>query len=334
MIDVTLAGVGVIGRDVARLASGRNGSARIVAACSRNPELIGRDLGELATGQPSDVAIQATLDEALERPSDVLVLATASFLDDIAPDLRTAIAAGRDVLTTSEEAAFPWARNSAVAAELEQLCARHGVTLLGAGVNPGFVFDSLVLMASGAAWDIERIAVTRTVGLSEFSDAILRRSGIGYTEEEFSRAEAEGRITGHIGLPQSMYIVARALGRTIAEIDGTIRPLVGERRFDGRHKSVEAGETAGFVQEYQAVVDGGEWFTARMIAHMDPPAAGHEISDSVEIDGAVPIRLVAQPGFDAQTTVAAVIVNSLTRLVAAPPGWVTVADLPPATPDV
>ena len=333
VIQVTLAGLGVVGRDVARLAARRE-SLSITGACSRNPSLIGKDLGALAGGTPSGVLVSATLEEALEAPSNALVLATASFLPEVAPDVRTALAAGRDVLTTSEEAAYPWIHGEDLAHELGELAEANDVTILGAGVNPGFVFDYLVAAASGAAWDVERIAVERTVSLFEFSEAILRRSGIGYTPEEFEIARARGVITGHIGLPQSMHLIGHALGRPIERIDSSIEPIVAGGRLKGRNYVVEAGLTAGFVQEYRASGPRGEWITARMVAHMDPLAAGYATRDTIEISGSVPLRLVAEPGFDAQTTVAAVIVNSLPRLLAAAPGWATVVDLPPARPAV
>jgi hypothetical protein len=65
---------------------------------------------------------------------------------------------------------------------------------------------------------------------------------------------------------------------------------------------------------------------------VDPGAAGLELRDSIEISGGARIHLEFEPGLDPQVTSASVLANSIPRLVAARPGWVTVAELPPARP--
>ena len=78
-----------------------------------------------------------------------------------------------------------------ISPSLAGLAREHGVTIQGAGLNPGFAFDALVLMLSGAAWNVETITVERVVDLSGFSETILRRLGIGFTPEEFAAGVAE-----------------------------------------------------------------------------------------------------------------------------------------------
>src|SRR5438094_3753565 len=156
---------------------------------------------------------------ALGSGADVVVIATTSFLREIADDVRAAAEAGSNVITTAEEAAFPWAVDQGLADELDALARQRGVTVLGAGLNPGFPFDALLLTAMGPAPDVESIRVERVVDLSGFGDAVKRRIGIGWTAEEFDEGRASGRITGHIGFPQSMRIVAGRLGVELERVD-------------------------------------------------------------------------------------------------------------------
>jgi hypothetical protein len=65
---------------------------------------------------------------------------------------------------------------------------------------------------------------------------------------------------------------------------------------------------------------------------VDLAAAGLSARDVIEIDADSTVRCVLDPGVGAQAGSAAMIANSVNRVVAAPSGWLTVGDLPPAFP--
>jgi len=263
---------------------------------------------------------RAQRERALGGGDDAVVIATTSFLHAVAPDVRRAVEAGANVLTTAEEAAYPWAADAGLASELDALARERGVTILGAGLNPGFAFDALVLTALGAVADVRALRVTRVVDLSGFSEAVLRRIGVGHAPDAFAAGVAGGTIVGHIGFAQSMRLVAARLGVAIDRIDRSLAPVV------------VAGRTAGFEQRDVALVAGAPWFEARFSGHVDPVAAGWEPRDAIHVDADPPVDLTVAPGLRSQAGSAAVIANSVRRLVDAPPGWCTVAELPPATP--
>ena len=325
-IKVVLCGVGGVGCNVTRLLRSRPGY-RIVAACSRNPELHGKDIGELAGGSSMGVAVSGDRAAALDEPADLLLVATTSFLAEVAPDVRAGIERGLNVITTAEEAAFPWIIDAELAAELDELARQRGVSVIGVGLNPGFIFDALLLTASGIAWDVQAIRIRRVVDVSRFSATIQRRLGIGFTADRFAAGVEAGTITGHIGFPQSFHLAARCMGLRIDRIESGFEPLIADRAYAGDHVRVQPGTTAGFVQRYQAICDGRPWMSAEFIAHVDPPAAGYEPADSIDIDGYNPLNLSINPGCQPQLGTAAMIANVMPRLVEAPPGYLTVADL-------
>lgn len=271
-------------------------------------------------------------DEALRSGADVVVVATTSFLDAVAPDIRLAVESGSNVITSAEEAAYPWAVDAAVAGELDGLARERGVTIVGAGINPGFAFDAFVLTAAGPSAEVSSIRVQRVVDLSGFGETVLRRIGVGHSPEEFDAGTRSGSITGHIGFPQSMRVVAGALGVSLTSIERSISPLYAEREHRGRHVVVAEGRTAGFEQRYLGMAGGAVWFEALFTGHLDPAAIGKPPRDEIWIEGDPPLHYEVVPGFNAQSGSSGIIANSAERVIAAPPGWLTVADLPPAVP--
>jgi 2,4-diaminopentanoate dehydrogenase len=273
-------------------------------------------------------------DTALRSGADVVVIATTSFLAAIADDVRDAVEAGSNVMSTAEEAAAPWANDAATANRLDALARSRGVTILGAGVNPGLAFDALVLTACGAVAEVESLLVERVVDLSGFGSTVLRRIGVGHSPLAFEEGRRAGTVTGHIGFPQSMRVVAGGLGVEIAQIEREIEPIFTDTELAASSLTVAPGETAGFRQRYAATLaDGRLWFEALFTGHVVPSRIGLEPRDGITVRGPYGgVNFAATPGINPQTGSASVVANSVRRVVAAPAGWVTVADLPPAMP--
>lgn len=261
--------------------------------------------------------------DLLSSGADVVLIATTTLLADVADDIRTAVRAGSNVLVSAEEAAYPWAVDRELADALDALARDAGVTVLGAGLNPGFLFDSLVLAMCSVHAVPDRIRVTRVVDLSPFGPAVRGRLGIGFSSAEFDQRIADGRILGHAGFRQSMAVVAAALGVPIDRYETSIEPLLAERR------------TAGFAQTYTAMTAGGPWFSATFTGHLSPGAAGLATRDVIEIESAAGrTSSVIEPGVPSLAGAISVVSNSVRRVLEAAPGWRTVAELPPAIPAV
>ena len=278
------------------------------------------NVARILEGRPSiellGVFGRAERERALRSGADVVLVATTSFLGAVADDIRAAVEAGSNVITSAEEAAFPWAADERLASELDALARARGVTILGGGLNPGFSFDALVLTACGATWDVERIRVERVVWLAGFSHTILRRLGIGYDAQEFAAGAAAGTISGHIGFPQSMRIVADKLGVAhradragdLADADAggdRARPPLGPGRYERRLRAALHGR-----RRRRAVVRGALRRPRR------PRRDRRERAGRDRIEAAAPVHLVLDPGLASQTGSAAVVA---TRCGASPP---------------
>jgi len=330
-IRVTMLGMGRVGRDVVRLISTRPGF-RAVAAHSRNPRFHGKDLGVHAGTNPLGIEITGDRGKALATASDIAVIATTSFLRDVANDIRAAAAAGLNVICTAEELLFAWVADQSLAESLDRVARHHDVTILGAGANPGFIFDSFVLTATGAVWRVDFIRGRRVVDCSHFSTTILRRLGFGYTEDEFASGASAGTIYGHIGFPQSISLLAAKLGVELDGIQKHLEPILAEKPYVMGALEITPGRTVGFIQRAIGFLRGKPWYQAEFVGHANPSAAGFAVMDSFDIQGYPNLHFSVEPGFNPHFTSAAVVANSLRRVIESKPGLVTIADLPPAFP--
>lgn len=327
MTRVILIGTGGVGRNVTRLLRARD-DYEVVAAHTRNPELVGRDVGELSGGDALGVITTSDSSAALHEPADAAIVATTSHLRDVADDLAAAVGCGLNVLTTAEEAAFPWLVDENIAKQLDGQAREKGVSILGVGLNPGFIFDTLLLTLSGIAWDVNHISVRRVSDISRFSRTIQRRMGLGYSAEDFQAHIDAGEITGHIGFRQGFNLVAHCLGRPLDRVEETFEPVISEHDFDTTSLSVKAGETAGFIQRTVGYIGNEAWIEAEFIPQVGGAVEREfAVEDSISISGLNPVSISIKPACHPQLGTAAMICNCLPRVIEARAGFITVADL-------
>ncbi len=330
MLRVVLCGMGGVGRNFVRLSRERPG-IQIVAAYSRDPSLRGRDLGELSGGPATGTSV-GDKEAALSTEADVLLIATTSFLREVEAEIHDGLEAGLDVMCTAEEMAYPWEVDAAAAGSIDEHARAAGVTAMGAGANPGFIYEVVGLALTGALWRVDRISTRRVVDLSGFSATVQRRLGIGYSPGAFAAGVRARSVFGHIGFPHTIRTFARRLGVDIDHIEETVEPILTDEAITSIAVEVAVGESAGMLQRTIGYVDSQPWFSAEFVGHVKPTSAGLTPQDSYAIDGLPDIRSTVTPGFDPQWTTAAALANLLPLLVAARPGLISVTDLPIPTP--
>ncbi len=329
-IRVTLNGVGGVGSNMVRMSRERPG-IEVVGAYSRNPALADRDLGEIAGGTPTGVHVTSK-EVALNVDSDVLLIATTSFLKDVQSEIHDGIQAGLNVMCTAEEMASPFDIDADIARSIDEHARKAGVTVLGAGANPGYIYEVVGLALTGAVWRVDQIRVRRVVDLSGFSAGVLTRLGIGFEDATFRDKVSAHEIYGHIGFPHTMRSFARRFGVELDRVEETIEPTPADEPMSGAAVDVARGESAGFVQRTTGIVGGRPWFTAEFVGHMDLSSVGLAPRDSYEIDGLPDIRGVVEPGFNPQFTTIGALANFLPHLIEAPAGLISVTDLPIPSP--
>jgi 4-hydroxy-tetrahydrodipicolinate reductase len=317
-------GVGPIGASIVRLLRTKK-SIEVIGAIDSDPAKAGRDLGEVAGAADAPWGILVTGDAAamLGESADVVVHSTATLLPQVADQLMACLAAESCVVSTCEELAYPFRKYPELAAKLDAEAKTWGVALVGTGVNPGFVMDKLLLTLSAAAQQIELARAIRIVDASERRLPLQKKIGAGMSVEEF-RAQAAAGVIKHHGLPESVAMVADALGLGVDEITETIDPVVARERVKTGFLEVAPGQAAGVHQIARGLAAG----KGKIYMELQMYVGAAEPGDTVEIIGDPNLKLTIPGGTHGDVATAAVVVNSIPAILDAPAGLRTSRDLP------
>jgi len=317
-------GVGPIGANIVRLVLQKEGF-EYVGAIDIDPNKIGKDLGEIAgVGRKLGVTLSSDTKKVLTTSkADVVVHTTASFLKDIRQQIVEIVNAGLDVVSTSEELTFPFLKSPQMAKEIDDLAKKNNVTVLATGVNPGFLMDMFPLTVTSVCQDVKSVKVTRIMDASIRRLPFQKKIGASMTVEEFNRAVAGGRM-GHIGLPESIAMIAAGLGWELDDVQQTIEPVLADRILKTQYLSVGKGQVSGLHQVGKGVVKGKTVITLDFWAYVGAP----DPKDSVFIEGTPNIDLTIKGGVHGDLATAAMVVNSIPRVIQGPPGLMTMKDLP------
>ena len=316
-------GVGPIGASIVKLVLQKEGF-EYVGAIDIDPNKTGKDLGEVAgVGKKLGVPISSDAKKVLrDTKADLVIHTTASFLKDIRQQIMDVIDAGLDMVSTSEELTFPFRKSPEMAKEIDDLAKRKGVTILATGVNPGFLMDTLPLTLSGVCQDVKSVKVTRIMDASIRRLPFQKKIGAGMTVDEFNKAVAGGRM-GHIGLPESIAMIAAGVGWKLDDIQQTIEPKVADKPLTTQYLSVNKGQVAGLHQVGKGIMNGKEVITLDFWAYVGAP----ENRDSTLIEGTPNVDLTIKGGVHGDLATAAMVVNSIANTINGQPGLMTMKDL-------
>lgn len=294
--------------------------------------------GELASSRvptaPDSLRCSTDLAGTLRttRP-DVVIVATATHLADVLPVLAAIAPTGVPIVCTAEDLAFIRAGDSPEAARILDLAEIHRIPIVATGANPGFVLDLWPLTLCGLAWDVQRLRARRIVDVSVFGRRVRASLGIDLTPEAFRAGIADGSVVGHAGFPESLRILAAAMGRELERIEIVSEPIIAARPLTLPDGAIVApGRTVGADQRATGWFGEEPWLDISMTLHIDPGTAGLAPTDEIQLDGRHGLRVRVDPGCRALLSTAAMIVNGLPRAIAAAPGVHRPGDLPPVPP--
>ena len=323
-IRVLHVGLGPIGAGVVRQVGERKGF-RIVGAADIDSAKVGRDLGEVAgLGRSLRVKVSGDVKKAIKTAKpDAVVLCTSSSLKTVLPQIEEILKLKVPIVSTTEELAYPTKSNLKYARAIHQLAKKSKVAVLGTGVNPGFVMDALPIALTGVCERVQAIRVDRV------QDARIRRLpfqqkiGSGLTREQFQK-KVDDRSVRHVGLAESISMIADALGWKLDRITDVIEPKIATETVSSEFLAVDPGFVCGIIQDGVGYRDGVPVITLHMEAYLGAP----ESFDAVEITGSPALKMKIAGGVHGDIATAAIVVNSLSKILEVPPGLHTMRDMP------
>lgn len=307
MVKVVLCGMGAIGTEILKYSLER--SHEVVGVVDSDPGKVGRTVAEL-TGLPSGVRVCASLKDFPIKEAEAAIFSTKSRIADIMEDLVLAASAGLDVVTTSEEMAYPEFASKEAAEALDALAKENHVTIVGVGVNPGFVMDWVPAVAASASKSPTSIHVVRSVDVSRRRRQLQVKTGVGLTKAKFEKEMQEGRL-GHVGLIESTHLIALSLGAKLEGLKHGVFPILGSEDYVMGVRQFAEGR-AGSCQ-------------IRLDLEMSMTSADFDV---VEVKGEPNIKLRFEKGVFGDSATVALVVHALERVSRAMPGLLTVLDLP------
>jgi 4-hydroxy-tetrahydrodipicolinate reductase len=322
-IRVIQFGLGAIGRSAARLALSRPG-IELVGAIDRDPKLAGKDLGDVL-GLNRKLGI-AVADKPVvlfaQTPADAVIHCTTSSFVEAYEQLTEIVRAGLHCVTSCEEALFPYYRHKLLAGKLDDLCIQKSAAVVGTGVNPGFVMDTLALLLAMVCQRIDSVRVLRVVDAGTRREALQRKVGATMTEEQFNDLNKNRKI-GHVGLAESLVFLADGLGWQFDELTESVAPVIADKTIKTEFLTVSKGRVAGVRQFARGLRGGKEVLTLELQMYVGAPHP----RDQIEIVGEPPLRVVLEAGVPGDIATPAILVNSLPRLVEGQPGLHTMRTL-------
>jgi hypothetical protein len=317
-------GMGPVGAAIVKQIAQRAGF-KSVGGIDIDPMKVGRDLGDVV-GLPRRLGVKVSADAAKALKStrpDVVVLCTSSSIKRVMPEIETILKTRTPIVSTNEELSYPGHTHVRQARQIHGWARKAKVAVLGTGVNPGFAMDALPIMLTAACERIERITVNRV------QDARLRRLpfqqkiGAGLTTEQFQR-QVDERTVRHVGLTESIAMIADALGWTLDRISESIEPKLAAVTISSEFLAVDPGYVCGIVQDGVGYRKGESVIRLHLEAYLGAP----ESYDAIDIDGTPRLSAKIAGGIHGDIATASIVINSIPKVLDAPPGLRTMLDLP------
>lgn len=328
-VRVILWGLGAMGSGIAKLLCEKRGVS-IVGAIAGRPDKRGRDLGEvIGLGRNLGVTVDCDSRRVLGSvEADIVVLATDSFLKNVYPQIELILKSGKSCVTIAEEMSNPYTVDERLSNQIDELAKSMGVSVLGTGINPGFVLDTLIIALSGACRRVDRIRASRINDLSPFGSTVMRTQGVGVSPEQFREGIKDGSIVGHIGFRQSIPMIADALGLGLDRVIEKREPIISKTHRETPYVTVEPGMVAGCRHTGIGLRGEDEIITLVHPQQVCPEAEDVDTGDYINIEGDPDLNVSIRPEIPGGCGTIALAVNMIPLVLNSKPGLVTMADLP------
>ena len=174
------------------------------------------------------------------------------------------------IVSTTEELSYPVGKNRALAKKIDALAKKAKVAVVGTGVNPGFAMDALPITLTGICERVDSIRVDRIQDARTRRLPFQQKIGSGLTTEQFAQKVKDGSVR-HVGLAESVTMIADAMGWKLDKVTDEIQPKIAEQAVESELIAVDPGYVCGIIQDGIGYVKGKPVITLHMEAYLGAP---------------------------------------------------------------
>jgi len=317
-------GFGFIGRLIARVALERG--FKLIGVVDIDPGIVGRDVGEIL-GLGEKLGIKVSSDVQNLRGSDIVFHATGSYLDRVYDQILSIVDIGSHVISTCETLAYPYYRYPVLARLLDERARLRNVVILGTGINPGFLLDTLLIVLSSSVPVVKSIRAIRSLDAAKRREAFRKKIGVNENPEVVKAKLRSGELTGHVGYAESVLLIADAAKLNLTKVIEDQHPVIASEDIESHGVKVVKGFNKGIEGYGSGYVGDREIIRIEFKAYVGAPEYEEVVVESSDYN--ITWKSSGTPG-DIGT--AAVIVNLSEKITYYEPGLLTMTDLLPFRP--
>ena len=337
---------GNVGRHALRLIA-NHPELELVGLWVHSPDKVGRDVGELAGIGPIGVTATNDVDALLALDADcVCYTATADLRPQEAiADMARILRSGKNVVSSS---VVPLIYAPHVDPEmrrpLEEACEAGGVSCFTSGIDPGWANDLLPLVLTGTCEYVDELRVMEVVNYATYAQPTVLFDTMGFGKP--LDAKPLILIPGVLSFAWGgvIKVLAAGLGVEIEELREVHERRPAPHKIDLGFGVIEEGTTAALRFEIQGIVAGEPRIIVEHVTRLDddlcpdwPQPVGHSGYRVIVTGNPSYTCDVQMMGDDGDHNTAGLvgtagrIINAIPYVCSAPPGILSVLDLPLVT---
>jgi len=319
----------------------------LVGLLVHSPAKAGQDAGELAGVGPVGVKATNDVDEILGLDADaVSYMATGDLRPwEAVEDMARILESGKNVVSTSVvPLIYPPAADAKSVQRLEEACRKGNASCFTSGIDPGFANDLLPLTLTGFCERIDSVRVIEILNYNTYMqpEVIFETMGFGQPMDHTPLLLLPGILTSAWG--PVVQVLAAGLGVEVEEVRETYERVPAEETYETPVGTIEKGTVAGLRFEVQGVVGGQPRIVVEHVTRMHDDVApdwpqplgkgGYRVTTKGNPNLQIDFQMEGESGDHNEAgllTTAMRVLNAVPAVCEAPPGLLSVLDMPLVT---